>query len=139
MVKIMNKILIIDDQKPIRNALREILEYEKYVVDDASDGLMGLKMIKSHKYDLVFCDIKMPHLDGIELLKKISEMRFSNPIIMISGHGDIETAVQTLKLGAYDYIEKPLDLNRVLTSVKNAFDNSSLKKENIALKKKISN
>ena len=139
MVKIMNKILIIDDQKPIRNALREILEYEKYVVDDASDGLIGLKMIKSHKYDLVFCDIKMPQLDGIELLKKISEMRFSNPIIMISGHGDIETAVQTLKLGAYDYIEKPLDLNRVLTSVKNAFDNSSLKKENIALKKKISN
>ena len=139
MVKIMNKILIIDDQKPIRNALREILEYEKYVVDDASDGLMGLKMIKSHKYDLVFCDIKMPQLDGIELLKKISEIRFSNPIIMISGHGDIETAVQTLKLGAYDYIEKPLDLNRVLTSVKNAFDNSSLKKENIALKKKISN
>ena len=96
-------------------------------------------MIKSHKYDLVFCDIKMPQLDGIELLKKISEIRFSNPIIMISGHGDIETAVQTLKLGAYDYIEKPLDLNRVLTSVKNAFDNSSLKKENIALKKKISN
>ena len=139
MVKIMNKILIIDDQKPIRSALREILEYEKYVVDDASDGLMGLKMIKSHKYDLVFCDIKMPQLDGIELLKKISEIRFSNPIIMISGHGDIETAVQTLKLGAYDYIEKPLDLNRVLTSVKNAFDNSSLKKENIALKKKISN
>ena len=139
MVKIMNKILIIDDQKPIRNALREILEYEKYVVDDASDGLMGLKMIKSHKYDLVFCDIKMPQLDGIEFLKKISEIRFSNPIIMISGHGDIETAVQTLKLGAYDYIEKPLDLNRVLTSVKNAFDNSSLKRENIALKKKISN
>ena len=125
----MNKILIIDDQKPIRNALREILEYEKYVVDDASDGLMGLKMIKSHKYDLVFCDIKMPQLDGIELLKKISEIRFSNPIIMISGHGDIETAVQTLKLGAYDYIEKPLDLNRVLSSVKNAFDNSSLKRK----------
>lgn len=139
MVKIMNKILIIDDQKPIRNALREILEYEKYVVDDASDGLMGLKMIKSHKYDLVFCDIKMPQLDGIEFLKKISEIRFSNPIIMISGHGDIETAVQTLKLGAYDYIEKPLDLNRVLTSVKNTFDNSLLKKENIALKNKINN
>lgn len=139
MVKIMIKILIIDDQKSIRNALREILEYEKYVVDDASDGLMGLKMIKSHKYDLVFCDIKMPQLDGIEFLKKISEIRFSNPIIMISGHGDIETAVQTLKLGAYDYIEKPLDLNRVLTSVKNTFDNSLLKKENIALKNKINN
>jgi len=122
MVKIMNKILIIDDQKPIRNALREILEYEKYVVDEASEGRMALKMIKNYPYDLIFCDIKMPQIDGIELLKKVTELKFLNPIIMISGHGDIETAVQTLKLGAYDYIEKPLDLNRVLTSVKNAFE-----------------
>tara|TARA_X000000950_G_scaffold164782_1_gene201358 strand:+ start:1164 stop:2345 length:1182 start_codon:yes stop_codon:yes gene_type:complete len=137
MVKIMNKILIIDDQKPIRNALREILEYEKYVVDEASEGRMALKMIKNYPYDLIFCDIKMPQIDGIELLKKVTELKFLNPIIMISGHGDIETAVQTLKLGAYDYIEKPLDLNRVLTSVKNAFDKSSLNKENISLKKKI--
>ena len=137
MVKIMNKILIIDDQKPIRNALREILEFEKYDVDEASDGRMALKMIKNYPYDLIFCDIKMPQIDGIELLKKVTELKFLNPIIMISGHGDIETAVQTLKLGAYDYIEKPLDLNRVLTSVKNAFDKSSLDKENISLKKKI--
>ena len=137
MVKIMNKILIIDDQKPIRNALREILEFEKYNVDEASEGRMALKMIKNYPYDLIFCDIKMPQIDGIELLKKVTELKFLNPIIMISGHGDIETAVQTLKLGAYDYIEKPLDLNRVLTSVKNAFDKSSLNKENISLKKKI--
>ena len=137
MVKIMNKILIIDDQKPIRNALREILEFEKYDVDEASEGRMALKMIKSYPYDLIFCDIKMPQIDGIELLKKVTELKFLNPIIMISGHGDIETAVQTLKLGAYDYIEKPLDLNRVLTSVKNAFDKNSLNKENISLKKKI--
>ena len=137
MVKIMNKILIIDDQKPIRNALREILEFEKYDVDEASEGRMALKMIKNYPYDLIFCDIKMPQIDGIELLKKVTELKFINPIIMISGHGDIETAVQTLKLGAYDYIEKPLDLNRVLTSVKNAFDKSSLNKENISLKKKI--
>ena len=137
MVKIMNKILIIDDQKPIRNALREILEFEKYDVDEASDGRMALKMIKNYPYDLIFCDIKMPQIDGIELLKKVTELKFINPIIMISGHGDIETAVQTLKLGAYDYIEKPLDLNRVLISVKNAFDKSSLNKENISLKKKI--
>ena len=133
----MNKILIIDDQKPIRNALREILEFEKYDVDEASEGRMALKMIKNYPYDLIFCDIKMPQIDGIELLKKVTELKFLNPIIMISGHGDIETAVQTLKLGAYDYIEKPLDLNRVLTSVKNAFDKSSLNKENISLKKKI--
>ena len=137
MVKIMNKILIIDDQKPIRNALREILEFEKYDVDEASEGRMALKMIKNYPYDLIFCDIKMPQIDGIELLKKVTELKFLNPIIMISGHGDIETAVQTLKLGAYDYIEKPLDLNRILTSVKNAFDKSSLNKENISLKKKI--
>ena len=133
----MNKILIIDDQKPIRNALREILEFEKYDVDEASEGRIALKMIKNYPYDLIFCDIKMPQIDGIELLKKVTELKFLNPIIMISGHGDIETAVQTLKLGAYDYIEKPLDLNRILTSVKNAFDKSSLNKENISLKKKI--
>ena len=137
MVKIMNKILIIDDQKPIRNALREILEFEKYDVDEASEGRMALKMIKNYPYDLIFCDIKMPQIDGIELFKKVTELKFLNPIIMIIGHGDIETAVQTLKLGAYDYIEKPLDLNRILTSVKNAFDKSSLNKENISLKKKI--
>ncbi|MDG1238256.1 MAG: sigma-54 dependent transcriptional regulator [Flavobacteriales bacterium] len=133
----MSTILIIDDQKPIRNALREILEFEKYTIEEAADGFVGLEMIGNKNYDLVFCDIKMPRLDGLEFLKKVTEKENTIPIIMISGHGDIETAVQTLKLGAYDYIEKPLDLNRVLKSVKNAFEKNFLKKENNFLKRKI--
>lgn len=133
----MKKILIIDDQKAIRNTLKEILEYEKHAVYVAEDGKIGLQMTIENNYDLIFCDIKMPNLDGIEFLKKVIEKKIISPVIMISGHGDIETAVQTLKIGAYDYIEKPLDLNRVLTSVKNAFDNRLLKKENLSLKKKI--
>ena len=131
------KILIIDDQKAIRNTLKEILEYEKHAVYVAEDGKIGLQMTIENNYDLIFCDIKMPNLDGIEFLKKVMEEKIISPVIMISGHGDIETAVQTLKIGAYDYIEKPLDLNRVLSSVKNAFDNRLLKKENLSLKKKI--
>jgi DNA-binding NtrC family response regulator len=133
----MKKILIIDDQKAIRNTLKEILEYENHAVYVAEDGKIGLQMTIENNYDLIFCDIKMPNLDGIEFLKKVIEQKIISPVIMISGHGDIETAVQTLKIGAYDYIEKPLDLNRVLTSVKNAFDNRLLKKENLSLKKKI--
>tara|TARA_Y100000991_G_scaffold178718_1_gene141035 strand:+ start:132 stop:1289 length:1158 start_codon:yes stop_codon:yes gene_type:complete len=133
----MKKILIIDDQKAIRNTLKEILEYEKHAVYVAEDGKIGLQMTIENNYDLIFCDIKMPNLDGIEFLKKVIEEKIISPVIMISGHGDIETAVQTLKIGAFDYIEKPLDLNRVLTSVKNAFDNRFLKKENLSLKKKI--
>ena len=133
----MKKILIIDDQKAIRNTLKEILEYEKHAVYVAEDGKIGLQMTIENNYDLIFCDIKMPNLDGIEFLKKVIEKKIISPVIMISGHGDIETAVQTLKIGAYDYIEKPLDLNRVLSSVKNAFDNRLLKKENLSLKKKI--
>ena len=133
----MKKILIIDDQKAIRNTLKEILEYEKYAVYVAEDGKLGFQMTMENNYDLIFCDIKMPNLDGIEFLKKVIEEKIISPVIMISGHGDIETAVQTLKIGAYDYIEKPLDLNRVLSSVKNAFDNRLLKKENLSLKKKI--
>ena len=133
----MKKILIIDDQKAIRNTLKEILEYEKHAVYVAEDGKLGFQMTMENNYDLIFCDIKMPNLDGIEFLKKVIEEKIISPVIMISGHGDIETAVQTLKIGAYDYIEKPLDLNRVLTSVKNAFDNRLLKKENLSLKKKI--
>ena len=133
----MKKILIIDDQKAIRNTLKEILEYEKHAVYVAEDGKIGLQMTIENNYDLIFCDIKMPNLDGIEFLKKVIEEKIISPVIKISGHGDIETAVQTLKIGAYDYIEKPLDLNRVLTSVKNAFDNRLLKKENLSLKKKI--
>ncbi len=131
------KILIIDDQKAIRNTLKEILEYEKYAVYLAEDGKIGLQMAIKNNYDLIFCDIKMPNLDGIGFLKKVVEQKITSPVIMISGHGDIETAVQTLKIGAYDYLEKPLDLNRVLASVKNAFDNRFLKKENLSLKKKI--
>ena len=123
MVTFVKKILIIDDQKAIRNTLKEILEYEKYAVFVAEDGKIGLQMIVENNYDLIFCDIKMPNLDGIGFLKKVTEQKITSPVIMISGHGDIETAAQTLKIGAYDYIEKPLDLNRVLTSVKNAFDN----------------
>ena len=137
MVTFVKKILIIDDQKAIRNTLKEILEYEKYAVFVAEDGKIGLQMIVENNYDLIFCDIKMPNLDGIGFLKKVTEQKITSPVIMISGHGDIETAVKTLKIGAYDYIEKPLDLNRVLTSVKNAFDNRLLKKENLSLKKKI--
>ena len=133
----MKKILIIDDQKAIRNTLKEILEYEKHAVYVAEDGKIGLQMTIENNYDLIFCDIKMPNLDGIEFLKKVMEEKIISPVIMISGHGDIETAVQTLKIGAYDYIEKPLDLNRVLSSVKNAYDNRLLKKENLSLKKKI--
>lgn len=133
----MKKILIIDDQKAIRNTLKEILEYEKHAVYVAEDGKIGLQMTIENNYDLIFCDIKMPNLDGIEFLKKVIEEKIISPVIMISGHGDIETAVQTLKIGAFDYIEKPLDLNRVLSSVKNAFDNRLLKKENLSLKKKI--
>ena len=133
----MKKILIIDDQKAIRNTLKEILEYEKHAVYVAEDGKIGLQMTIENNYDLIFCDIKMPNLDGIEFLKKVMEEKIISPVIMISGHGDIETAVQTLKIGAYDYIEKTLDLNRVLSAVKNAFDNRLLKKENLSLKKKI--
>ena len=133
----MKSILIIDDERAIRSALREILEFEKYKVEDAEDGFSGFKLIKDKKFDLIFCDIKMPKMDGLEFLNKIKDTEIDIPIIMISGHGNIETAVKTLKNGAYDYIEKPLDLNRVLTSVRNAIDNNNIIKENISLKKKI--
>jgi DNA-binding NtrC family response regulator len=133
----MKSILIIDDERAIRSALREILEFEKYKVEDAEDGFSGFKLIKDKKFDLIFCDIKMPKMDGLEFLNKIKDTEIDIPIIMISGHGNIETAVKTLKNGAYDYIEKPLDLNRVLTSVRNAIDKNNIIKENISLKKKI--
>ncbi len=137
MVEKLKKILIIDDERSIRATLKEILEFEKYLVETAQDGIEGYKMAEEKNFDLIFCDIKMPKIDGIETLKKIVEKNILSPVIMISGHGDIETAVQTLKIGAFDYIEKPLDLNRVLTCVRNALDNIHLKKENTILKKKI--
>lgn len=135
----MPEVLIIDDERSIRTALRDILEIENFSVDDAEDGKAGLEMLNKKKYDLVLCDIKMPRMDGIEVLDKILEREDDIPVIMISGHGNVETAVDALKKGAYDFIEKPLDLNRILVSVRNAFDRSTLVEETKVLKKKISN
>ena len=137
MVEKLKKILIIDDERSIRATLKEILEFEKYLVETAQDGIEGYKMAEEKNFDLIFCDIKMPKIDGIETLKKIVENNILTPVVMISGHGDIETAVHTLKIGAFDYIEKPLDLNRVLTCVKNALNNNHLRKENSILRRKI--
>ena len=133
----MKKILIIDDERAIRSTLKEILEFEKYKVDDTENGINGLKLASENNYDIIFCDIKMPKMDGLEFLEKKQEKEIDCPVIMISGHGNIETAVKALKNGAYDYIEKPLDLNRVLTSLRNAISNDVIVKENITLKKKI--
>lgn len=133
----MAKILVIDDEKSIRNTLREILEYEKYQVDDAIDGIAALEMIRQTTYDVILCDIKMPQMDGIEVLEKALEIT-DTPVVMISGHGTIETAVDAIKKGAYDYIAKPLDLNRLLITVRNALDKSTLITETKALKKKVS-
>lgn len=134
----MKKLLIIDDEKSIRKALREILEYEKYQVDEAVDGSEGLSMIQKDKYDIVLCDIKMPKMDGIEVLDKIMQLSCDTPVIMISGHGNIETAVEAVKKGAFDFIAKPLDLNRLLVTIRNAMDKSSLVTETKVLKKKVS-
>jgi two-component system nitrogen regulation response regulator NtrX len=134
----MKKILIIDDEKSIRKALREILEYEKYLVDEAVDGSEGLSMIQKDKYDIILCDIKMPKMDGIEVLDKIMQLSCDTPVIMISGHGNIETAVEAVKKGAFDFIAKPLDLNRLLVTIRNAMDKSSLVTETKVLKKKVS-
>jgi len=134
----MAKILIIDDEKSIRKTLREILEYEKYLVDEASDGLEGVAMIQKEKYDIVLCDIKMPKMDGIEALDKIMQLSSDTPIVMISGHGNIETAVEAVKKGAFDFIAKPLDLNRLLVTIRNAMDKSTLVTETKVLKKKVS-
>ncbi|RMG67674.1 MAG: response regulator, partial [Bacteroidetes bacterium] len=110
----MSKILIIDDEEVIRSTLKEILEYEDYEVDCASDGKEGLEMVLKGGYDVAICDIKMPHLNGIEVLEQAMAKKGDTPFIMISGHGDIETAVEATKKGAYDFIEKPPDLNRLL-------------------------
>ncbi|MBL7923915.1 MAG: sigma-54-dependent Fis family transcriptional regulator [Bacteroidia bacterium] len=133
----MAKILVIDDEKSIRNTLKEILEYEKHEVQDAADGLEGLKKIEAEKFEIVLCDIKMPKMDGMELLEKIMELQPETPVIMISGHGTIENAVEAIKKGAYDFISKPLDLNRMLITLRNALDRSSLVKETKTLKRKI--
>jgi DNA-binding NtrC family response regulator len=132
-----SKILIIDDERSIRNTLREILEYEKFEVDDAQDGLQAIEMIRGKTFDVILCDIKMPQMDGIEVLEKALEIT-DTPVVMISGHGTIETAVEAIKKGAYDFIAKPLDLNRLLITIRNALDKSSLITETKALKKKVS-
>jgi len=134
----MKKLLIIDDEKSIRKTLREILEYEKYQVDEAADGSEGLSMIQKDKYDIILCDIKMPKMDGIELLEKIMQLSSDSPVVMISGHGTIETAVEAVKKGAFDFIAKPLDLNRLLVTIRNAMDKSTLVTETKVLKKKVS-
>ena len=130
----MSKLLIIDDERGIRNTLREILTDEGYEVDVAGNGRQGLEMAHGKAYDLIFSDIKMPEMDGMELLKAYEG---DAPMVMISGHGDVETAVQALKIGAFDFLQKPLDLNRILITTKNALENKSLKQETKQLRKKV--
>jgi DNA-binding NtrC family response regulator len=134
----MARILIIDDEKSIRRTLREILEYENFKVDEAADGLEGVAFAQKEKFDIILCDIKMPRMDGMEALDKLMAAAVDAPVIMISGHGNIETAVEAVKKGAYDFIQKPLDLNRLLVTVRNALDKSNLVTETKTLRKKIS-
>ena len=134
----MPKILIIDDERGIRSTLKEILEYENYSVDEAEDGEKGLEQLAKNKYDVVLCDIKMPKIDGMEVLDRARESNPDVPFIMISAHGTIDTAVEATKKGAYDFLVKPPDLNRLLVSVRNALDRSNLVTETKKLKKKIS-
>lgn len=133
----MAKILVIDDEKAIRRSIREILEFEKHSVEEAEEGQMGLNMALKNNYDIVLSDIKMPKLDGTELLQKLIESQVNSAIIMMSGHGTIETAVDAVRAGAYDYLAKPIDLNRLLVSVRNALEKSQLVTETKVLKKKI--
>ncbi len=131
------KVLIIDDERAIRNSLGEILGDEGYEVDTAEDGLVALQKVEKEKYDVIFCDIKMPGMDGTEVLAKFMEMGLDAAVVMVSGHADIKTAVDCIKLGAFDFIEKPLDLNRILITIKNAGDRVVLTAQNKALKKKV--
>ena len=133
----MKKILIIDDERSIRNALKEILEFEGFSVIDAEDGESGLTILKQQTIDLVFCDIKMPKMDGIEVLDQIIQHNEGIPVVMISGHGTIETAVEAIKKGAFDFIEKPLDLNRILVTLKNAKERNHLVVQTEVLKSSI--
>jgi len=136
----MPKILVIEDEAAIRRVLGKILreENDSYTVDEAEDGLDGLERIKADDYDLVLCDIKMPKMDGVEVLEAVKKFKPEIPFVMISGHGDLETAINTMRLGAFDYISKPPDLNRLLNTVRNALDKKVLVVENKMLKKKVS-
>ena len=131
------KILIIDDERAIRNSLKEILEMEDYKVDTAENGSDGCEKAEKEKYDAIFCDIKMPGMDGVEVLSKLIDDGVETPIVMISGHADINTAVECIKKGAFDFIEKPLDLNRILITIKNATDKANLVEVTKVLKKKV--
>ncbi|TWF38913.1 DNA-binding NtrC family response regulator [Chitinophaga polysaccharea] len=133
----MANILIIDDEKSIRKTLTEILSYEGYKVDEAADGMEGFKMFQAKSYDAVLCDIKMPKMDGLEFLEKAREVNADIPIIMVSGHGNIDTAVDAVKKGAYDYISKPPDLNRLLITLRNAMDKTTLVTETKTLRRKV--
>ncbi|SNR29991.1 sigma-54-dependent transcriptional regulator [Lutibacter flavus] len=136
----MPKILIIEDEAAIRRVLKKIIseENDAYEVEEAEDGLMGVEMITKSDFDLVLCDIKMPKMDGVEVLEKVKKLKPEIPMVMISGHGDLDTAVNTMRLGAFDYISKPPDLNRLLNTVRNALDKKELVVENKLLKKKVS-
>jgi DNA-binding NtrC family response regulator len=136
----LSRILIIEDEAAIRRVLKKIIseENEKYQVEEAEDGLAGIEMISKSDFDLVLCDIKMPKMDGVEVLEKVKKLKPEIPIVMISGHGDLDTAVNTMRLGAFDYISKPPDLNRLLNTVRNALDKKELVVENKLLKKKVS-
>jgi DNA-binding NtrC family response regulator len=134
----MAKILVIDDERAIRNTLKDVLEYEKHEVDLAEDGPAGIELFSANTYDIVLCDIKMAKMDGIEALQKITSISNHTPVIMISGHGNIDTAVEAIKKGAYDFLEKPLDLNRLLITIRNALDKSTLVTQTQVLKNKVS-
>ena len=136
----MSKILIIEDEAAIRRVLTKILseENDTYQVEEAEDGVVGFEKIKNNDYDLVLCDIKMPKMDGVEVLEAVKKIKPEIPMVMISGHGDMETAINTMRLGAFDYISKPPDLNRLLNTVRNALDKKQLVVENKILKKKVS-
>ena len=124
----MSKILIIEDEAAIRRVLTKILseENDSYKVEEAEDGLQGIEKVKNEDYDLILCDIKMPKMDGVEVLEAVKKIKPEIPMVMISGHGDLETAINTMRLGAFDYISKPPDLNRLLNTVRNALDKKQL-------------
>jgi DNA-binding NtrC family response regulator len=134
----MPRILVIDDERSIRNTLKDVLEYEKYEVDLAEEGVAGIELFSQQQYDAVLCDIKMAKMDGIEVLQKLQEISSDVPVIMISGHGNIDTAVDSIKKGAFDFLEKPLDLNRLLITIRNALERGSLISQTKVLKKQVS-
>lgn len=133
----MPKILVIDDERAIRNSLKDILEYEKYEVDLAEDGPTAIQLFNDNSYDVVLCDIKMQEMDGLEVLEKLHNISTLTPIIMISGHGNIDTAVESIKKGAYDFLEKPFELNRLIITIKNALEKSTLVSQTQVLKSKV--